>query len=399
MYKTDLFNRILLVLFSGLLIVLPVSTAAVESFVCLLLLNFLVFAFAGESRGALFKELFCNRFALAAFIFWLTLIPCVIAAGEYRSISFEALFTKWGEGIIIFVITYFAALRHDPRRLIKFLLAGAAVVCVDGIIQKISGTSLLRGYPLHKGDSGSLGAVTGAFGHYNDFAGYLLIPFFLSLGLVFEKQRTKKRLIYAAVSMLIAVNIIFTCSRAGWLSVLCGFIAALAVFSGKQRGYILSIFILCGLTVWLMPDLRERFMFIFKPGGDSDRLRIWAAGLKMFLRHPLVGYGLNTFPRHLVNQIEIYPMYAHNCYLQILVEAGVIGFLGFCVFTATWLVTSIKYIAKFQDNIIINSLFCGLVAYSCVIFFDTQLYSLRTAVLFWIFTAVQAGYATSAARS
>ena len=62
-----------------------------------------------------------------------------------------------------------------------------------------------------------------------------------------------------------------------------------------------------------------------------NRTQIWRAGLKVLRAHPLVGAGAGAFPEAVrprlgVPAIPGHRYVAHNAYLSVLVECGVVGF-------------------------------------------------------------------------
>ena len=75
---------------------------------------------------------------------------------------------------------------------------------------------------------------------------------------------------------------------------------------------------------------------------NASRLKYWQASVEMFLNNPLFGVGTgNWFDKFNLMHPELYDdyktkvtadIYAHNVYLQILTEAGLIAFLLFFVF-------------------------------------------------------------------
>ena len=65
---------------------------------------------------------------------------------------------------------------------------------------------------------------------------------------------------------------------------------------------------------------------------NKTRILRWGFALVMFLRHPIIGNGYNSFKFTYVNRPELIGTYlsqfrmgAHNEYLQVLAEQGVIG--------------------------------------------------------------------------
>jgi O-antigen ligase len=86
-------------------------------------------------------------------------------------------------------------------------------------------------------------------------------------------------------------------------------------------------------------------------GTDTMGLRyaLWDAGFKMWMDHPITGVGIGMFPptlRYYPN--STYPMFfsrglvAHNMYVSMLAETGIIGFLLFMGLLFTPLVSLLK---------------------------------------------------------
>ncbi|PYU19193.1 MAG: hypothetical protein DMG30_25130 [Acidobacteria bacterium] len=65
-------------------------------------------------------------------------------------------------------------------------------------------------------------------------------------------------------------------------------------------------------------------------GDLSGRKSIWAAGLEVFREHPFLGVGAGAYLPS-VRHILVVPNVAHNTFLSVLVELGVIGLGIFCV--------------------------------------------------------------------
>jgi O-antigen ligase len=63
-------------------------------------------------------------------------------------------------------------------------------------------------------------------------------------------------------------------------------------------------------------------------GTLNERRVIWKAGLELFLRHPIGGVGAGGFQPG-VKQYLGYKKTAHNTYISVLVEEGVVGFIIF----------------------------------------------------------------------
>ncbi len=99
--------------------------------------------------------------------------------------------------------------------------------------------------------------------------------------------------------------------------------------TGYRRGY-RQIFLLFLAVILILGGL-----FTFKKGVPAVRHKIWSLSLKAFYSYPVFGSGMGTFP----DLIETYRKepeftalieHAHNDYLEILTEAGIMG--GFLLF-------------------------------------------------------------------
>jgi O-antigen ligase len=68
-------------------------------------------------------------------------------------------------------------------------------------------------------------------------------------------------------------------------------------------------------------------------GTLTKRTSIWAAGLDVYREHPITGVGAGAFGASVYSKLDI-PYVAHNSYLSILVETGVIGAIVFSTLLA-----------------------------------------------------------------
>jgi O-antigen ligase len=62
-------------------------------------------------------------------------------------------------------------------------------------------------------------------------------------------------------------------------------------------------------------------------GRLGGRLKIWVAGGKAFAKQPLLGYGTSGFKTAITPFLPTTPQVAHNSFLSLLVEQGMLGFL------------------------------------------------------------------------
>ena len=216
------------------------------------------------------------------------------------------------------------------QRMIKILIYFGFGLAIFAILQKATWNGKL--YWLREI---TVGNPFGPFVNRNHYAGLIgmLIP--LSLGLAFTRKEKEKQLLYGFFSLIMAVSLFLSLSRAGIISFFAGIIVfALFLswdkFRGKKRWVLLSFFIFT-LFLYLfylgLDPIIDRF---YKTDLTSEaRFIVWSGTWNAFKDFYLTGSGLGTF-------INIFPLYppkdmgviydhAHNDYLEFILETGIIG--------------------------------------------------------------------------
>ena len=127
---------------------------------------------------------------------------------------------------------------------------------------------------------------------------------------------------------------------------------------------------------------------------------MWQSALRMTWDRPILGQGVNTF---MANYLHYWvggqqqPRYAHNCYLQMAAETGLVG-LG----TFLWLLWSMVglwrramrwMLSQDPPDFLLMGWTAGLTAFLVQAAVDTNFYSLRQAFLFWTLAGIATGLA------
>ena len=128
----------------------------------------------------------------------------------------------------------------------------------------------------------------------------------------------------------------------------------------------------------------KRVVFIFTAGGDSARFEYWHNTLALIKRHPLLGHGIGTFMDRIHAQApHLMPLYAHNCYLQILAETGIFSLIFFVSFLLFVLIKAVISYKENKDPLLLG-LIGGSAGFLLHAFFDNHFYSVPLAFQFWI---------------
>jgi O-antigen ligase len=184
--------------------------------------------------------------------------------------------------------------------------------------------------------SRALGLAEGA----NSAARYFIVAMiFLNYLRTVARERFP-RFVATLGTIITFFGVFFTVSRTGILLIFAvlGMLFLLNP-NRKYRVQLLVIFIFAILGLWLLSDnivtIVQSIMPSISQGTDTAGLRyaLWKAGWRMWLHYPFQGVGIGMYPRQLryFGQDLMAPLYlkgavAHNTYVQILAETGLIGF-------------------------------------------------------------------------
>jgi len=253
------------------------------------------------------------------------------------------------------------------------------------------------------------GWVYGSYVNHNHYAGLmeLLIPIPLVLSLT-HLTHHRERTIAGVAAAIMTGTVFLSGSRGGMLAVLVEFLVLAVVLFRYRKGVRVAIgvgafaVVLISLLAWLGgSQLTERVSSISTEArteiSGGMRLSIDRDAFRMFLQKPLLGWGLRTFP-------VVYPQFrsfytnffvneAHNDYLQLLAEMGLLGFGVMAWFLVVVFRRAVGKIANWTSDVsgavtlacMLGSI--GILVHSLV---DFNLQIPANAALFYVFCTVAA---------
>ncbi|MEW6171018.1 MAG: O-antigen ligase family protein [Candidatus Omnitrophota bacterium] len=336
-------------------------------------------------------------------LLFLFFIICVISI-------FNAINVKSGIGglekLAKYLLIFFPLVETltNKRRLnfvLWMALFGLCLVSIDGIVQYITGRDFLRGYEIGMHDWSwyalgqvKLGRLRASTHNPNDFAIYLVtvLPIFIVLCLYHFKNLFKK--IFTCFVILIGLFCLFhTFSREGAIAFLIS-VSLLALLKKDKRIAIFLILVLLIGALVLPKEVKEWSLKQGSPLGflvDASRRLHWQAALNMIKAHPFFGIGINNFCisyQSYKTSGDPFTLgwYAHNMYLNLAGEIGLIGFLVFFMILfrtiKNWWRSYLLNITK-EVSIVSLAVFLGLVGYLISGIFESSLQYSNLAVLFW----------------
>lgn len=278
------------------------------------------------------------------------------------------------------------------------LLLSATLVALSGIIQYFTGRDFFFGHGL------VTGRVTSCFKHPNDLGSYLVvvIPVLLSLMTgggersILPKICCRpdpnhcrcKLLVMVVIFILFVFCLALTFSRGAWITFLLTMIF-LAVFRRKIWGLVLLIgicFVILftpQMQVERQKTLFSRETYVIGEGRDV----YWREAWQVIKGAPILGTGLNTYSQVAPAYKIGWGGYAHNCYLQMMAETGVLGLSAFL-----WLVMVLFWKTAerlrmggdtLRDSLLLGY-WAGFFGFLVHGFMDTNFYSVKLANLMWL---------------
>ncbi len=242
------------------------------------------------------------------------------------------------------------------------------------------------------------------FNHPNVFAFYLVtivsVCFFVVKSQLFLSDRRFIRQCWIVLGIGL-LCIIGTKTRSAW-AVIGLLVLVYGLF--EERRYVLY-FASASFIALMIPSVQDRVFDLFQ-GNDTDaflndyetlnsyawRKVIWASALEKFWEHPFLGFGYESFTFYSGSFFLIESEVgagAHNTYVQVLFETGLIGFIALL-----WLLVPIAFRlwnlrTNNRENIIVFTLF---MSYCLVHYSDNVFDYLVFNWYFWFFIGAFLAY-------
>jgi O-antigen ligase len=319
-------------------------------------------------------------FLLLAYLSW------AVLSASWAEVPAQALDTasRYFQNMILFLIVYTAIRERRHAIWVAWAwLAGATVATVPAMLNP----------PQYQDDLTV--RISGTIGDPNELAA-LLVAGVVFAGVLAAITRDKPPLRLAAGGAvgLFLMGIFYTVSRGGLLALGVALIAA-CLLAGRWRGRALVV---AGLGISIVViyfasfaslDARDRVTTVQGGTGRSD---LWKVGWRMVEDKPIHGIGSGNFPissiHYLVQPgvlerddfIIDTPKVAHNTYLQILAELGIVGismFLAIIGFSIRCALRAARWFGRHGDTqmeLVARGMIVALVGILTADFFISEMY-------------------------
>lgn len=242
----------------------------------------------------------------------------------------------WVQMAVVFWVVLNGLPSRAPRRLVFHTLVAVALIgVVTGCYQVFVEPGWRLAGSARPGEQA--GRATGSFGLANSFAGLLLLLIPAVGARVLRPATATTRVWWMWVGLVLLAGLVFTLSRGAWLALAIALTAApllaLRLAWSRRAWAVVSMLVLLGAAGWMVgrwvPGASERVAQFVTDGGERTRPFMWAGAWRLWLDAPVAGNGAGSynllFERHRAEGFRDEPLWAHNEYLNLLADYGLLG--------------------------------------------------------------------------
>ncbi|MFH0913014.1 MAG: O-antigen ligase family protein [Candidatus Omnitrophota bacterium] len=375
---------------------MAIAPAPMNVFMGLLVVAFLV-------KKALKKERLFVRTALDIPLLVLFLVTC---ASVFNSVNLRDSL-KGGIGrlayyiFILFIIIEEVKDKRQLKNIVFSMAAGVILASVDSIWQVVTAHDFIRGYtPVV-----NLGIVraTASFKDSNTLGVYLSSIAPLIFGLSLYYLRGKKKAVGLFFSLIVFIGIALTYSRPTLLAIYL----ALFFFGivRKDKTMIAALIVITLVFPFLVPQSVKKWAkeMEYNPLRimcNDDRVAVYHHSLNMIKAHPFIGVGAGAYMKSYKyykespeyrNIVTLDEMKAHNNFLHMAAEIGLVGFGAFLLLLYKLFDESRNIYKRLKDEyirVILLSLSACIIAFLINGLTESSLYYSRVAPIFWYLTGL-----------
>jgi O-antigen ligase len=294
------------------------------------------------------------------------------------------------------------------KKFVGWMSLGFLMILASGIVQYFAGFDFLRHRPVRTVNQ--FLRISSSFEFPSQYAFYLIYMIFLYGAAAGEKGiRRLKRLFFIFLAAAGTLSLVATHSRSGWLA-FTGALILFTLFFKRAFLILLSLLTIGVFAILILPS----DVYLHKGQGGreqsvSERFRLWSRALNMIKAHPITGVGINTYvvesdryttdrEKLVTKEGEVFYVenikryYAHNSYLQLAAESGLItAALYFLFLGQFFFLASRKIFAGFDrsfEDLLIRGLVAGTGGFLIINLFESLFFSVQGAQLYYFFLAL-----------
>ena len=360
-----------------------------------------------------------NKINLPIYLY-IIIITVSLVLSNKKSVSSEDYIIFISYFVIFFLIINNINNKKEFGSFIKIFFITSFIISIYTLIQYYGYDPYLK--DLHK--------LTSTVGQKNWISNYLAIIFPVIFSYYLLEKRSKNKFIYYLLLSILYVTLMICQSRGIWISISLTVILAIyiiikfkfyEIFSRNKKWLTLLILTFLVVTIIYSTDnplnksaitVTERALSTFDEQDPSinTRLLMWKTTFEMIKERPVFGSGIGTFKMNYLDYqadfLQNNPDYikfsgkaaeAHNEYLQMWAEIGIIGlgiFIGIILMFFNLIINYLKKVDNDseKDKIIVFGLVLGVTCFLIHSLFTFPLHVPALGSTFFILLGLTVGY-------
>lgn len=331
------------------------------------------------------------------YLFLLWVLLAALSVGKSLRVAeslynYQVLFSQY---LGVYFLGYGYINTKAKLKQLFFCFLGATIfVASYGIFQYMQGISLLERlewvdveqFPELKT------RVFATLSNPNLLAAYLSMSICIAIGIILDKLKERREKIFVYGSIILGLTcLVLTFSRGAWLA-LCLVIVILGMLINKRILYVFLVLATIA-TISMHDVILPRILSAFNPTDTSSALRIafWESTIAMIVDNPWFGVGWAgyqyAYPEYdfFINDPNVVIYHAHNMYLNMLAEIGVVGGITYLsLFFYLIKILHEKYTVLSQDKGGVLSVISCTFVLLLIGITDYPLFNLQISTIFWL---------------
>ena len=221
----------------------------------------------------------------------------------------------------------------------KAMILSAIVPLSVGLYQIIFKKGFSSGFSSEEG----LNRVYGTFVHPNSYAFYLLI---IIVTIFIYNQKYRRDKFFYLIGAVALLELYFTYTRSAWLGMALMVVSYVFLSDISFNKKISFGILLIILSIPIYNLTYQRFANVLSGSMEESslatRLYIWKGMFTIYKERPVIGYGIGSF-KYYSDIVLNWRIEAHNDYLRLLFETGIIGLLAYLGIQFNVLKNILKY--------------------------------------------------------
>ncbi len=368
--------------FLAALFILPFSKALLEVFLTVAFISWFLSRILDHSP-------LCAKKWLFMIVGFFIISSSISAIGSAYPLTAARGIVKLIKYSMVFLIS--VDLFQDPailKRLSRVMLACFCLILFDSIVQYFSGKDFILGLPLQFTDRQI--RVTGPFIFYGLLAAFLIAALPILISVILNKKINWFYKVPIAVLTIISVLLLYkTQSRGAWLAAFGSWLL-FALLMRKKILFALLVALFLIIPSFLPHNALIHLDADRKEQSVVERYYLWSRAVDVIKARPLFGCGVNTYVLNYpkfdtIKNWRVPGYYAHNGYLQLAAETGLLSLSLFLCIILFSLISSYRAFLRTdpENKFFVAALISSFTALLLQASVDTTLHNLQSAILIW----------------